>query len=372
MYQGARYSCMEITEKIKVVLEKISKNKVKIIIVILAIILGIFMILLISGGLFVKSKVEKVDGGNKIEEAVLETNELTEETQEILEKYTTIALFGLDNRSNGDFAWGNSDVIMVASINENTKEVKLVSVYRDTYLNITQDKGFRKANAAFAFGGVEQAVNMLNVNLDLNISDYVIVDFNAVAKAVDALGGVEIEITGEEAHWMQMYIDELNGVLKTNVSYLPGAGTYNLNGVQATAYARVRYTAGDDYKRTERQRLVIQKMVDKLLDSDLGTVNNLIDEIFPQIKTSFTSAELLLLAKDVFSYSLGENTGFPFEKIAVSEAGKAGDCVVPIDLADNVRMLHEFLYGTEDYVVTPSVQKISDEIESTTGISAKE
>ena len=345
------------------------KKKIKTIIII---IVEILVVLLVAIGFYINSKMSKLDGGNKIEKEVLQTNELTEETQEILEKHTTIAMFGLDNRSNGDFGWGNSDVIMVASINENTKEVKLVSVYRDTYLNITNDDGFRKANAAFAFGGVEQAVNMLNVNLDLNIADYVIVDFNSVATAVDLLGGVEITITGEEAHWMQMYIDELNRVLGENASYLPGAGTYNLNGVQATAYARVRYTAGDDYKRTERQRLVIEKMVEKMLKSDIATINNLIDEIFPQIKTSFTSTELLLLAKDVFSYKLGENTGFPFEKIATDVAGKAGDCVVPVDLAANVKQLHAFLYGTEDYTVTPSVQKISDEIESTTGISAKE
>lgn len=348
--------------------EKKEKSKKKKIIIIVIVLLEILVVGLIALGIFLNSKVSKMDVGNKIEKEVLQTNELTEETQEVLEKYTTIAMFGLDNRSNGNFAWGNSDVIMVASINENTKEVKLVSVYRDTYLNITNDKGYRKANAAFAFGGVEQAVNMLNVNLDLNIADYVIVDFNSVATAVDLLGGVEITITGEEAHWMQMYIDELNRVLGENANYLPGAGTYNLNGVQATAYARVRYTAGDDYKRTERQRLVIEKMVEKLLDSDMATVNALIDEIFPQIKTSFTSTELLLLAKDVFNYKMGENTGFPFEKIAKEKAGNVGDCVVPIDLAANVKQLHAFLYGTEDYVVTPSVQAISDQIETTTGV----
>lgn len=332
----------------------------------------IIVLLIVLVALFISLKLSKLDGGNKIEKKDLKKNELTEDTKETLEKYTTIALFGLDNRSNGDFARGNSDVIIIASINEQTKEVKLVSVYRDTYLNMTEDNGYRKANAAFANGGVEQAVNMLNVNLDLDISDYVVVDFNAVAEAVDLLGGVEIEIDNQEARLMKGYQDEISEITGKKSSYLPGAGVYNMDGVQATAYARIRYTAGDDYKRTERQRLVIQKMVEKALNSDLATINNIIDEMFEDIKTSFTVTEILGLAKDAFSYSLGENTGFPFDKLATDLGGKAGDCVVPLDLANNVKQLHQFLYETEDYTVTPSVQKISDEIVNNTGLSAQD
>ena len=328
----------------------------------------ILVLVLVLAGLFVNSKVEKVDSGHKIEKKDLKVNELTEETHEVLEKYTTIALFGLDNRSTGDFAWGNSDVIMVASINENTKEVKLVSVYRDTCMDITEGLGYRKANAAYANGGVEQAVNMLNVNLDLNISDYVIVDFNAVVTAIDTLGGIELQVTDEEAHWMEMYIVEMNDVLGKNSSYIPGAGVYNMDGIQATAFARVRYTAGDDFKRTERQRLVIQKMVEKALSTDLATLNNLIDVVLPEVKTSFSSGELLLLAKDAFNYRLGENTGFPFEKEVANVSGKAGECVVAVDLSENVKQLHKFLYSTQEYQVTQSLQNISDEIESITGV----
>lgn len=338
----------------------------KIIIVAIEILVILLVLLAIAIGL----KMSKVDSNNEIPKEELQKNELTVETKEVLEKYTTIALFGLDNRSNGDFEWGNSDVIMVASINESTKEVKLVSVYRDTYLNMTENKGYKKANAAFANGGVEQAVNMLNVNLDLDIEDYVIVDFNAVATTVDLLGGVEIEVTDEEAFWMQMYIDEMNDVLGENARYLPGAGVYNMNGVQATAYARVRYTAGDDYKRTERQRLVIQKMVEKALQSDLGTINAIIDEVFGKIKTSFSMTEILMLAKDAFSYKMGENAGFPFDQIATNIGGKYGDVVIPLDLAGNVEQLHEFLYDTQDYKVTETVQEISDAIVTNTGWSA--
>lgn len=350
--------------------KKKGSNKKKIKRIIIVFVVEIIVLLIVLGVLFVSLKMSRLDGGNKIEKEVIQKNELTEETQETLEKYTTIALFGLDNRSNGQFAQGNSDVIILASINETTKEVKLVSVYRDTLLDITEDMGYRKANAAFANGGVEQAINMLNVNLDLEISEYVIVDFNAVASVVDLLGGVEVEITGQEARLMRGYQDEIAGLTGKNNSYLWGAGTYNLDGVQATAYARIRYTAGDDYKRTERQRLIIEKIVEKALKSDLSTINSIIDEMLDKIETSFTASEILLLAKDAFSYSLGENTGFPFDQIATDIGGKAGDCVVPLDLANNVKQLHEFLFETEDYEVTTTVQKISDGIVNKTGLSA--
>ena len=331
----------------------------------------IVVLLIVLGVLFVALKLSKLDSGNKIEAKKLQMNDLTQETKTTLEKYTTIALFGLDNRDNGDFIRGNSDVIIIASINENTKEVKMASVYRDTYLNMTDTSlGYRKANAAYANGGVDQAVSMLNVNLDLDITDYVVVDFNAVANAVDLLGGVEIELTNEEANLINGYIEEVEEVTGISSQRIYSGGTYTLDGVQATSYARIRYTLGDDYKRTERQRLVIQKMVEKALSSDPATLNRVVDAVLPDIKTSFTTTEVLMLAKDAFSYSLGETTGFPFDKTAQDLGGKAGDCVIPLDLASNVEKLHEFLFDTENYQVTSSVKRISDEIISDKWLSA--
>lgn len=211
--------------------------------------------------------------------------ELPEETQDVLGEYTTIALFGLDNRDENSYNGGNSDVIMVARIDKDTKEVRLVSVYRDTFLKMADLKNtdaYSKANAAYAVGGPEQAVRMLNTNLDLDIQEYVSFDFSAVAEAVDILGGVEVEITNEEAGHLNNYCVETSKVTGKSYSSLPGAGTYNLNGVQAVSFGRIRYTAGDDFKRTERQRLVVEKMVEKALASDVGTINELIDSVFPK------------------------------------------------------------------------------------------
>lgn len=329
----------------------------------------ILVLLVVLAGLYVSLKLSKMDSGNKIEAKNLKQNDLTVETQETLEKYTTLALFGLDNRGNGNFARGNSDVIIIASINEKTKEVKMASVYRDTYLNMTDGNGYRKANAAYANGGVDQAVSMLNVNLDLDITDYVVVDFNAVSEAVDILGGVEIELTSDEVDLINGYIEEVAEVTGKKSSGIYEPGLHNLDGVQATSYGRIRYTAGDDYKRTERQRLVIEKMVEKALSSDLATIDKLVDKVMSEVKTSLTNTEVLMLAKDAFSYSLGENTGFPFDKTAKDLGGKAGDCVIPLDLASNVEQLHQFLFETEDYEVTSAVKKISEEIVNNTGLS---
>lgn len=281
----------------------------------------------------------------------IEINEgISEESHAIMEEFTTIALFGLDNRSNGNLSSGRSDVIMVATINNNTQEVKLCSVYRDTYLDTGSGK-FQKCNAAYAKGGPEQAINMLNKNLDLTITDYVTVDFNAVVECVDLLGGVEIEVTEDEAIWMIGHINETAKLTGKEANQLPGAGTYTLDGVQACAYARVRQTAGSDFKRAERQQLVIQKMAEKAKKSDIATLNKVINAVFGDIQTSFSNAELISLASQVFNYKIGEMSGFPFEKNAIT-LGSKGNVVIPCDLETNVTELHHFLYSDMDY--TPS------------------
>lgn len=333
------------------------------------------LLIVVLAGLWFWQKLSKIETDDTF---VAESNEeLSDDTKDILGEYTTIALFGLDNRDNGSYKSGNSDVIMIARIDNETKEVKLVSVYRDTMLNMMDEDdkdAYSKANAAYNMGGPDQAVRMLNVNLDLDIKEYVSFDFNAVAEAVDLLGGVEIEVNDAEARDMRGYQDEVGEMTGKKVKYLDGAGTYNLDGVQAVAYARLRYVGNGDFQRTERQRLVVNKMVEKALASDLGTINELIDTVFPEIKTSLSKTEILSLAKDAMSYSMGDNTGFPFDQetgsYKVSYQSKKASCVIPADLASNVKQLHEFLYGTTDYEVTQSVQNISDEIINRTGVTA--
>lgn len=338
----------------------------------------LLILVVVLVGLWVWSKLDKIQTDEEFGKDVA-NEDLSADTKEILGEYTTIALFGLDNRANGNYKSGNSDVIMIARIDNETKEVKLVSVYRDTMLKM-MDKdeadAYSKANAAYNIGGPDQAVKMLNANLDLDIKEYISFDFNAVAEAVDLLGGVEVEISTEEAVAMQGYQEEVSEMTGKKSKDLNVGGTYNLDGVQAVSYARLRYVGNGDFQRTERQRLIVNKMVEKALASDIGTINELIDTIFPEVKTSLTKAEILSLAKDAFGYSMGENTGFPFDQetgsYKVSYQSKKASCVIPADLASNVKQLHEFLYGTTDYQVTEGVQEISDEIVNRTGVTAPE
>jgi LCP family protein required for cell wall assembly len=284
-----------------------------------------------------------------------------------LEGYTNIAIFGLDNRSQGQYDKGQSDVIMIASINNKTKEVRLVSVYRDTYLNIGDGK-YNKANSAYNRGGAKRAVQMLNTNLDLNIKEYACVDWAAVTEAVDALGGVEIEITAQEASQINEYIWEVDQMLGTNSEFISGAGKKLLTGTQATTYARIRKTAGNDFKRTSRQRIVLEAMLNKAKEADIKTLLDICEAVFDDISTSLTLPEILSLVKDVQKYTIGSTSGFPFE-MTTGDLSDAGDAVIPIGLEDDVQQLHKYLFETEDYETSKTVQAISDAIISRTGVT---
>ena len=227
----------------------------------------IILILLLTLLLFAVVKLSKIQKTKLDMDQVAINEDLSSETMDAMSDYRTVALFGLDNRTNNSLSKGRSDVIMLANINNKTHEVQLVSIYRDTYLD-TGSGVFEKCNAAYAKGGPEQALSMLNTNLDLAITDYVTVDFSAIVECVDLLGGVEMTITDDEASLMLGYIQELNRLTGNTASCPSSGGTYTLNGVQATAFARIRYGGGDDYKRTERQRAVLSAMIAKAQKSE--------------------------------------------------------------------------------------------------------
>ena len=313
------------------------------------------------------SKLNRIERPqNDIMDKIEVNDDIEQEVLEVTEKFRTVAVFGLDNRSNGNFNSGNSDVILIVTIDNETQEVKMCSVYRDTYLDVGGGK-FRKCNAAFSKGGAQAAISMLNKNLDLNITDYVTVDFNAVVECVDLLGGVELTITDEEARYMKGYVKELNELTGNTAEVPEVGGTYNLDGVQATAYARIRYTAGADYKRTERQRTVIAKMLEKVQQSDLKTLNSMIDVMFEDIETSFSNKDLIELAAKIFDYELTGSVGFPFAKKEV-ELGSKGQVVAPDTLESNVTQLHQFLYNNDEYVPSTTVKTNSMKIESDIGL----
>ena len=334
-------------------------------------IVEVLVILILLAALFVIIKLIKLNNTGDLDEDKLNIN-IDAKTQELLDGYTNIALFGIDNRSTGKYESGNSDCIMIASINNDTKEVRLISVYRDSFLAVDDDDDLRKLNAAYAKGGPTGAVAALNKNLDLDIKEYVAVDFNAVMEVVDALGGIELDISSKEAETMKIYINEMNEVMGTNGTAVSGPGLQTVNGIQALAYCRDRYSGGDDYGRTERQRTVISKIVEKAKAASLPTLNKVIDKLFPDISTSLSSSEILGLAAGIKDYELADTQGWPFQLTTERMGGKLGDVVVPTDLETNVNLLHQYLFDVEDYETTQTVKNISKSVINESGKTASD
>lgn len=279
--------------------------------------------------------------------------------------YRNLALFGVDSREGQLESGTNSDTIMVASINEKTGDVKLVSVYRDTYLDHTNGT-YGKATECFAGGGAERAVNMLNKNLDLDIKDFVTIDFSGVIEAVDLLGGIDLDITEEERGWLNGYLVETSQVTGVSYDEVAYAGPQTVTGIQAMAYCRIRYTEGWDFKRTERQRTVLEQIFKKAQAKGVAGLLPMVNSMMDYISTSLSNTELIALATGISKYNIADTMGFPFEQQAADIA--AGDCVIPVNLAANVSELHERLFGDNGYTPSETVQEISNQIINATGI----
>lgn len=284
--------------------------------------------------------------------------------------YTNIACFGLDSR-NGELEGGvQSDSIMIVSINNETNDVTMTSVYRDTLLQ-QADGSYEKANSAYNRGGPEAAISLLNRNFDLDIRNYVSVNFSALVDVIDALGGLEIDMTEEEAFYCNGYAFETAQVVGKDMQKIDEvAGTQLLDGVHAVGYARIRYTEGNDFKRTARQREVLQKTVDKAKKANLLTLNKIVDKVFPQISTSLSITDMLGFAANILNYNIVGTTGFPYA-VTTSEdvRNHTGSYVVPIDFVGNVSQLHQNIFAEEWYEPSIKVKQSHDDIIYLTGVS---
>ncbi len=291
--------------------------------------------------------------------------------------YTQIALFGVDSRSKKLSSGDNrSDTIIIACINNSTKEVKLVSVYRDTYLNLGTDR-YNKCNGAFAAGGAPAAITMLNTNLDLAITDYVTVGFTGLIDVIDALGGVYVDVKESEIRHLNNYQISMVGTTTDNKNYYATAGVdYDpvtetgyqlLNGLQATAYCRIRYV-GDDYGRTERQRNVIMAVLDQAKKMDPAKLVNILNSsVFEEFDTSLNIEKITEVLMDLSSYTIVESQGFPsMDMLTTGTIGTKGSCVVPLDLSKNVTWLHGILFDDPEYVPSSLVDTYSARIASDT------
>ncbi len=296
--------------------------------------------------LFINNKLGKMQQVDLNEEDL----NVSAEVAENLSKFRNIAIFGIDSREDTYSKGNRSDCIIIASMNNETKEVKLVSVYRDTYVQI-EGHGLDKITHAYSYGEAPLAIKTLNTNFDLNITEFVTVNFDAVKDIVDDVGGISMNITSEE------------------VSHIPGikkAGTQTLTGEQALAYARIRHASGGDYKRTERMRDVLTAVVNKVKTFNVSQLNKFIDDVLPKVYTNITATDIFGMIPSATSIKITDSIGWPYETKGITLDRWYG---VPITLESNVTRLHKEVFGETDYVPSETVKQISNDIIEKTGYS---
>lgn len=280
--------------------------------------------------------------------------------------YRNIILLGVDTRDMSTTEGARTDAIMIASINDVTKGVKITSIYRDTLLKMGDMDSYEKATHAHAYGGPEMTITMLDQALDIDATEYILFNFKAVADVVDAVGGITVDVKERE-------VDELNYITKDTAKHLgmtdyqlsEGPGEQTLTGVQAVAYGRIRKGVGDDYARTGRMRDVVEILLKKVRGLSVGEINDLLSLVLPQIKTNLTNNQILSLAADINAYKIEDSIGFPFQKYATMLEGAS--VVVPIDLEGDVVRWHQKVFGQNDFEISPEAKAISDHIKIAMG-----
>lgn len=326
--------------------EKKNKKGLKtfgIIVLVLLIILAI-----IVGGTFafVHSKLSKMQQVDLNEDDL----NVSAQAEQQLAEYRNIAIFGVDSRDDSYDKGNRSDCIIIASINNKTKEVKLISVYRDTYVQI-EGHGLDKITHAYSYGEAPLAIKTLNTNLDLNIKEFATVNFDVVKETVDYIGGISMPITSEE-------VGHISGITKP--------GTYTLTGEQALAYSRIRYASGGDYKRTERMRDVLTAVTNKVKTLNISQLNGFVDTILPKVYTNITSADVFSMMPSIASYKITDSIGWPYETKGITLDRWYG---IPVTLENNVKRLHQEAFDEADYTPSETVKDISNQIIQKTGYS---
>ena len=343
--------------------KKMNKG-LKIFLIILLVLVIIIVGLGVAGYTFVNGKIGKMQKENIDTTAV----GINEETKQELKGYRNIALLGIDSRAD-DYGLGNrSDCMMIASINQETNGIKLISVYRDTYVYVMENgtKRLDKITHAYSYGGAQNTLKSLNEAMDLNITEFVTVNFDAVIAAVDSLGGVNIDIDKSEIKYVNDYIDATSKSSGVKSSHITHSGRQKLDGVQAVSYTRVRYTAGGDYKRTERMRTVVEAMLSKAKTLNVGQLNSFADTILPKIRTNISTSEIWGLIPKLASFKVTESIGWPYDTKGITLDRWYG---VPVTLQSNVEKLHKEAFGQDDYEASDTVKEMSAAIVKKTGYS---
>ena len=329
----------------------------------------ILLVILIIVGIIAFIAFKYIDGMvSQVNVETIDTNEIgiVQATEQQLKGYRNIALLGIDSRQD-DYGLGNrSDCIIIASINQDTNDVKLISVYRDTYMKVKESGAevLDKVTHAYSYGGAQNTLYSLNKNLDLNIKEYVTVNFDAVVKAVDALDGVEIKIEDDELEYINSYIRGTSNSTGVTSNSITHSGKQTLDGVQAVAYSRIRYTEGGDYKRTERMRTVIEAMIKKAKTLPINKLIEVANTIIPSISTNIDKGEITSLLPSLIKVNLSRSIGWPYNTKGITMDRWYG---IPVTLESNVTQLHQEIFEETNYVLPDTIKQISDEIVAKTG-----
>lgn len=348
----------------------------------------ITVLLILSGILFVYAWINRsMDKMNQdtLDSSQIQINSEVKANTDLSQMSGTqvIALVGVDARGveGSELAESmNSDTIILCCIDHDKREIRMVSIMRDTWMNMAKYTDeyyeFDKANSAYNRGGPESMLSMLNTNLDLALTDYVTVNFKALADAIDVLGGLDIEMTNAECVHANNYnreVSEAQGVEYEAIPYDEDLGddyseVRHVSGALATSYARIRYGGGDDAKRTSRQRIVINLMVQKLKQNPTK-IPEILDKVMGNVSTSLTKNEILELGMHAVTYTMGTSYAYPFQlcygENVVNALGE--DVVIPVTLEFNVRELHEYLYPGLSYEPSAAVTEYSDYIARKSG-----
>lgn len=336
------------------------KKKNIIIAIVLVIVIALIAFIMVKlNGSKVQNKSDKnITVNSQTDEVSDNTSAETSEEDDSSDKTgaETFAIFGVDSRSDQLDSGTRSDSIMIVRVNHDEKTVRIVSIYRDCMMNI-DGYGYQKITHAHAYGGPKLAMETLNANLDLDITHYVTVNFNTVGDIVDEVGGVVQDIDSSEAGVINNYITEVNNVRGTNSAQINGAGTYTLDGTQAVAYSRIRYTAGGDYKRSERQRTILFKVFESAKEMNAAAKIKVVSDLIDEVNTNYETDEVLSIFKDISDYTIEDSTAYP----QVFYGGKVDGAwvEVPVTLVDMASGVHEFLAGETDYTPSETVNSYS-------------
>lgn len=315
---------------------------------IITIILCVVLILVACGVLYVYNILDKIQSNIVTNSPNIEQDDKYKQEdykiEKIEPKITNVLLFGLDRRQEGEAS--RSDTIMIATADTKNNKVKLTSLMRDMYVSIP-GKGENRINAAYAFGGPYLAIETVNSNFDMDVEDYVTVDFFGLPKIIDRLGGVEIEVKPYEVNILNKHLSGINSLEKDRADSPPisGPGLQVLDGNQTLAYSRIRYVGNSDYERTERQRYVLSQLFKKVKAISIMDIPGLVNDISPYIETSLTKTEMIKLG--MAGYSLRhcdvDQYRLPVDDTFTSQSIRGMAVLVP-DIEKNKELLHEFIF----------------------------